>query len=220
VEAARSTLAEVADPRDADAARPADAARRLDSDKAKRIVSAMRESVARRGAAGSTFDQVAAEAGVSRGLLHYYFGSKERLLIEVVRHDADIRIRTFEEGLRGAGSLDEIVEALVAQLQQLVQDDPGWYAVIHELLSAARRNDEIRCELADLYRRVRGQVAEILRQKESDGIVRLRADAEAVAAVLLALGDGFEVQMASDPGWESDATVAAGVEVARFLLGA
>ncbi|HEX8051891.1 MAG TPA: TetR family transcriptional regulator, partial [Thermoleophilaceae bacterium] len=57
----------------APAGRGGPAERRLDSDKARRIVAAMRASVARRGAAGSTFDHVAREAGVSRGLLHYYF---------------------------------------------------------------------------------------------------------------------------------------------------
>jgi AcrR family transcriptional regulator len=57
----------------------------LTGDKAARIVEAMRRSVAMRGIAGSTFDHVAREAGVSRGLLHYYFQTKERLLLEVVR---------------------------------------------------------------------------------------------------------------------------------------
>jgi AcrR family transcriptional regulator len=69
-----------------------EAPRRLEGDKAQRIIAAMRASVSKRGAAGSTFDHVAREAGVSRGLLHYYFGSKERLLVEVVRHDLDVRI--------------------------------------------------------------------------------------------------------------------------------
>ena len=36
----------------------------------------MRTSVGARGAAGATFDVVAREAGVSRGLLHYYFGTE------------------------------------------------------------------------------------------------------------------------------------------------
>ena len=71
--------------------------RPLESDKAKRIVDAMRESVAARGAAGSTFDHVAREAGVSRGLLHYYFATKERLLAEVVRHDTDVRMTLLVE---------------------------------------------------------------------------------------------------------------------------
>ena len=194
--------------------------RELSGDKAKRIVDAMRDSVARRGAAGSTFDHVAREAGVSRGLLHYYFGSKERLLVEVVRHDADIRIHSFEERLRGARSLDEVIEALVVQLREYVEEEPGWHAVIHELLSAARRNDDIRDELADLYRRVRGQVAEILREKETAGIVRLRADAHSVGSVFLAIADGLEVQITSDTSWDSGPTVATAVEVARFLLDA
>ena len=60
----------------------------LAGEKAARIVDAMRTSVAQRGVAGSTFDHVAKQAGVSRGLLHYYFGTKERLLTEVVRRDA------------------------------------------------------------------------------------------------------------------------------------
>jgi AcrR family transcriptional regulator len=195
------------------------AERRLDSDKAKRIVAAMRESVARRGAAGSTFDHVAQEAGVSRGLLHYYFGSKERLLVEVVRHDADIRIEGIEERLRDADSLDAIVQALVWGLEQFVAEDAGSHAVIHELLSAARRNDEIRDELAALYTRVRTEVAEILVDKEREGIVRLRADAEAVVSIFLALADGLEVQLTSDAGWPSTAAVDTAVSVARFLLG-
>ena len=101
------------------------AERRLDSDKAKRIVEAMRASVGRRGAAGSTFDHVAQEAGVSRGLLHYYFGSKERLLVEVVRHDSDVRMRHLEEGLSEANSVDAIVQSLVTQLKDFVDEDPA-----------------------------------------------------------------------------------------------
>jgi AcrR family transcriptional regulator len=193
--------------------------RRLDSEKAQRIVAAMRASVGRRGAAGSTFDHVAHEAGVSRGLLHYYFGSKERLLVEVVRHDADVRIHALEERLRDARSLDAIVEALVVQLEEFVGDEAGSNAVIHELLSAARRNDEIREALGTLYRRVRAEVAEILIEKERDGIVRLRAEPEAVVAIFLALADGLEVQLTSDPDWASTPAIETAVSVARFLLG-
>ena len=39
---------------------------------------------------------------MSRGLLHYYFGSKERLLVEVVRHDCDIRNQRMDERLAQA----------------------------------------------------------------------------------------------------------------------
>ena len=194
--------------------------RKLDGDKAQRIVEAMRTSVGRRGAAGSTFDHVAHEAGVSRGLLHYYFGSKERLLAEVLRRDSELRIARLEESLSRASSVDELVQALVSQLEQLVGEDPGSRSLIYEMASEARRNEGVRDELADLYRRVREHVAEVLRVKEREGVVRLRGDAEAVASVLFALGDGLELQLVADPRWDSDATFAAGMRVARFLLGA
>src|SRR5919198_2477887 len=92
-------------------------------DKAKRIVDAMRASVARRGAAGSTFDHVAREAGVSRGLLHYYFGSKERLLVEVVRRDCAVRNDAMIERLAAARTIDEIVAALVVGLEEFIEDE-------------------------------------------------------------------------------------------------
>jgi AcrR family transcriptional regulator len=194
--------------------------RRMDSDKARRIVEAMRSSVAVRGAAGSTFDHVAQSAGVSRGLLHYYFGSKERLLVEVVRRDAEVRIQRLEEHLASADSIDAIVDVLVRQLEDFVADDTYAHAIIHELFSVSRHNEEVRDALAELYRKTRGQVADVLRAKEADGVVKLRGEAESVASLLFALGDGLELQLVSDPAWDSTSTFAAGIATARFLLGA
>src|SRR3954453_23806699 len=142
-----------------EAATSADAPRRLEGEKAQRIIAAMRVSVGTRGAAASTFDQVAREAGVSRGLLHYYFGSKDPLLVEVVRPDCDLRIEALDQRLEAAHSLDAVVDALVAQLEAFVEDDEASQGVVYELLSASRHSDEIRTELAELYRRWREHLA-------------------------------------------------------------
>jgi len=197
-----------------------EAPRRLEGEKAQRIIEAMRSSVGRRGAAASTFDHVAREAGVSRGLLHYYFGSKERLLVEVVRHDCEVRIEGMDERIARATSVDEIVAALVAGLEEFIQGEPGSQAVIYEMLSASRHSEDIRAELAQLYRRWRAHLAEALRAKERDGVVRLQGDPEAVASMLFALGDGFGIQVISDPGWDRDPAFGLGVLIARRLLGA
>jgi AcrR family transcriptional regulator len=193
--------------------------RKLEGDKAQRIIAAMRESVATRGAAGSTFDHVAREAGVSRGLLHYYFGSKERLLVEVVRQDANKRIQAMDGRLAGAGSVDEVLQALVIVLEEFL-GEPGSQAVIYEMLSASRHSDEIRAELAELYRRWREHMAAALREKEREGVVSLQAEPEAVASILTALGDGFGIQVITDPDWTRDAAFELGVRLARGMLGA
>ena len=194
--------------------------RRLEGEKAQRIIAAMRASVGERGAAGSTFDHVAREAGVSRGLLHYYFGSKEQLLVEVVRHDCDVRNRNMDERLERAGSVEEILDALVVGLNEFIEDDPGGQAVIYEMLSASRHSEEIRAELAELYRQWRERLAGWLRVKEREGVIRLQAEPEAVASILFALGDGFGIQVLSDPDWDQQAAFELGVASARRLLGA
>jgi AcrR family transcriptional regulator len=191
-------------------------------DKAKRIVDAMRASVARRGAAGSTFDHVAREAGVSRGLLHYYFGTKERLLVEVVRRDCDIRMDTLDAALADVRTADDFVDALVRSLEDVLENDPDFYALLFEITTLARRNEEIAGELSELGRRTRSHVAELLRAKQAEGVLRLADEPEAVAAILFALGDGIALQVlpAPDRVRELGPWVRAGVVCARALLGA
>jgi AcrR family transcriptional regulator len=193
--------------------------RKLEGEKAQRIVEAMRTSIGKRGAAGSTFDVVAREAGVSRGLLHYYFGSKERLMVEVVRSDCETRVTALEERLATATSADEFVAFLVQTLEAFLSDEPG-QAVLYEMLSASRRSEEIRAELAELYRRWRGQLATALDEKQREGVVKLDADPENVASLLFALGDGMGLQVISDPEWDSAPAFELGVHTARRLLGA
>jgi AcrR family transcriptional regulator len=194
--------------------------RLLSGDKAARIVEAMRASVAARGAAGSTFDHVAREAGVSRGLLHYYFGTKERLLVEVVRRDCDIRMAALDDALSGARTADDFIDVLLRSLEDVVEHDPAFFTLIFEIFTLARRNDEIAAEMAELVRRTRARLAELLETKQREGVLDLAEEPDAIAAVLFALGDGLALSALSDPGRDLRPTLRAGVACARTLLGA
>jgi AcrR family transcriptional regulator len=192
--------------------------RELSGEKAHRIVDAMRESVAKRGAAGSTFEHVAREAGVSRGLLHYYFGTKERLLVEVVRRDSEIRVARLDEPLEKAESVDDVLQVLVASLTDLIDNEPAFFLLLYELFSAGRRNPEIQREVGQLFDRTRSHVAEILERKQGEGVLKLRYDAEAIVAYLFAAADGFALQALSEPSRDISAALEAGAASARFLL--
>jgi AcrR family transcriptional regulator len=196
------------------------AERPIEGDKAQRIVDAMRSSVARRGAAGSTFDHVAREAGVSRGLLHYYFGTKERLLAEVVRRDAALRLPLLRESLERAGSADEIVDLLVASLQATVRDDPEFVTVLLELFALARLHAEVATEVSALLERMRGEVGDVLAEKERAGVVQLGAPPEVLADLLFAVGDGAAMRMLAEPGRDPGPLLAACRDAVRPLLGA
>jgi AcrR family transcriptional regulator len=192
--------------------------RDLAGDKAQRIVDAMRSSVGRRGAAGATFDHVAREAGVSRGLLHYYFGTKERLLVEVVRRDTEIRMAALDEALADAHTADDFIDALVRSLEDLVEHDPEFVTLWFELFTVSRRNREIGAEVAELTRRTREHVADVFEAKQRDGVLRLHDEPDAVATILFALADGIAMRMLLEPERDFDATLRAGIACARALL--
>ncbi|MGH2992192.1 MAG: TetR/AcrR family transcriptional regulator [Solirubrobacterales bacterium] len=192
--------------------------RELSGEKARRIVEAMRASVAVRGIAGSTFEHVSREAGVSRGLLHYYFGTKERLLVEVVRRDSEVRVARLDEPLARAKTVDDVLDVLVSNLLDLIENQPGFFDLIFEVFTAGRRKPEIQREVGELFNRSRRHVAEILEAKQREGVLSLRFGAEAVVTYLFGIADGIALQVLTDPDRNFDEVIEAGTAAARYLL--
>jgi AcrR family transcriptional regulator len=200
-------------------ARPSDGrARSLSGEKAQRIIDAMRRSVAQRGTAASTFDHVSREAGVSRGLLHYYFGTKEQLLAEAVRRDCDLRLERLEQQLSTAKTADDFIDLMAQSLHETVSEDPEFVTLVFELFTLSRRNADIAIEYAGLMRSTREHVAVMLAAAQREGVLRLHAEPDAVAEVLFSIGDGFALRMLTEPHRDFSATISAGITCARALL--
>jgi AcrR family transcriptional regulator len=178
----------------------------------------MRSSVARRGTTASTFDHVSREAGVSRGLLHYYFGTKERLLVETVRHDCELRLERLEEQLSEAKTSQDFISLMGKNLQETLADDPEFVTLVFELFTLSRRNEDIAQEYAGLMRRTRQHVARMLALAQREGVLVLHAEPEVVAEVLFSLGDGLALRMLSEPQRDFTATLRAGIACAQALL--
>ncbi|HET9101735.1 MAG TPA: TetR/AcrR family transcriptional regulator [Solirubrobacteraceae bacterium] len=192
--------------------------RELSGEKATRIVEAMRVSVAARGIAGSTFDVVARSAGVSRGLLHYYFATKERLLVEVVRRETAVRGAMLREAVAAARGADELIDGLVRSFEDLLGTGTSDVVMFYELITLAQRNEGIATELSELSRTLRLELAGALREGRDAGVFELRGDPEQVAAFLLVLADGVMIRRMSEPEMDVRALMDQAVLAARALL--
>jgi AcrR family transcriptional regulator len=192
--------------------------RELSGDKAARIVEAMRTSVAARGIAGSTFDHVAREAGVSRGLLHYYFGTKERLLVEVVRRESEVRLERIEEAIEASGDAEDVLAALVRGFEDFLGEGPTAPIMLYEMLTLAQRNEEIAAELANLGRLTRSHLSDALERKRESGVLALRVDADLAATFMFALADGIMVRRLSEPDLDIAPVIEQGIAAARAVL--
>jgi AcrR family transcriptional regulator len=191
----------------------------LSGEKAQRIVDAMRSSVALRGVAGSTFDHVARDAGVSRGLLHYYFGSKERLLAEVVRRDTELRLGRLDEQLATASSAADFIAMLRSTLEAMLREDTEFLTLSFEVFTLSRRNPEIAAEYTELVRRTREQVAAVLAAKQDEGVLTLYGEPEAIAEIIFGIGDGLALRLLGEPDRDHRATVDAGTRAVAALIG-
>lgn len=167
-------------------------------DKPQHILDAASRLLIERGHASVTIGEIAQEAGVSRGLLHYYFVSKEDILAKVVRRNVESSIKETRELLREARSPEELMGRFMRVYRDALGTGSG-YALYYEAFVQGRLHPLVGDELAELYQARRGSLARVLEAANRDGVIRLQGDAEAVASLVLAIGDGVALQYLSDP---------------------
>lgn len=192
--------------------------RRIGSPAGRRLVEATRLSIGRRGIAASTFDRIAPEAGVSRGSIAWYFGTKERLLAEVMRVDAEERLARLSEETERAGSLDELIAAWRGMLAEFLDGDEGAHVAAHEMATLAVQNGSIGAVHTELRRRWRQSLAGLLEAKEREGTIGLAGGGAATASLLTALAFGIASEALADPAWDRGETEGQAAEMARAAL--
>lgn len=191
----------------------------LESDKARRIVEAMRRSIGKLGHVNSTFDVVAREAGVSRGLLHYYFGSKERLMIEVVRVEAAQRIEAINTIAAHVHTAEQIMNVLLAQLEEWVKLSTESYMLIYEMLGEGMRNEEIGVAYREMRHGIEDAVVTLLDRMQDEGELKMRGGTLGVTRAIIAMGHGLALELLADPDANHEESTARIIEASMFLLG-
>ncbi len=113
----------------------------------KRILDAAARIFGREGFQGASMSAVARAAGVSKGLLHYHFDSKEHLLIEAQRATFRQIHSRFEErheaGQRGMEGALEVLD----NLWEALRDMRSWAPFMVELLALGAHRGPIRKHL-------------------------------------------------------------------------
>ena len=117
----------------------------------KRILDAAARLFGAEGFEGASMNAVARAAGVSKGLLHYHFRSKEHLLLEAQRATfRQIHARFKERVQRGEPGLQNAVESF-DNLWESFRDMRAWAPFMVETMSLANVNDTARADLDAFY---------------------------------------------------------------------
>lgn len=86
----------------------------MEAERRRSLIYATVEAIHERGYSDITMAQIAKRAGVSGGLVHHYFGSKDQLLAATMRHLLTELGKAIREGLRKAETPRERISAIIA----------------------------------------------------------------------------------------------------------
>ena len=165
-----------------------------------------------------TMVDVAREAGVSRGLLHYYFQTKERLLLEVVRLECEARGELLDQAVANADDADGLIDGLVTAFREALGETGDSFQTFYELLLLGQRGGEIADELRELADRTRQRLGEALRAGAAAGVFTLRADPIDFAGFLFVLADGMVIRRLSEPELSLEPLLSQAIGAARALV--
>lgn len=93
-------------------------------DKEQLILEVARKQFVQKGFAATKMQDIAAEAGVNKALLHYYYRSKEKLYHQIIVRTLDRVIPTFAAAMATEGTFWERLENLVHTYVTLLQAEP------------------------------------------------------------------------------------------------
>src|SRR5205085_4792835 len=103
-------------------------------DTRERIIAAASKVLAEKGYEAATLKEISREAQAAPGLVHYYFGGKDQLLVEVLKDMSDRYTQATRELSRRV-SADQFMEAALAQPLTRVTEEPEWYRLRYELFA-------------------------------------------------------------------------------------
>lgn len=172
---------------------------RKSEDSQARVLDAAIAVLAGRGITQTSIQDIAEEAGLSKGAVHYHFESKEELLVEVMGRccaNVEARVRgAFEE----PGSPIERVRRALVEMWTLRRDGAKEFRVLSELHVLGRQNATIREALGAAYRRARDQIVEIGFKRLVEMGVRPKVPLAVAPRLVIAMLDGLAMQQMVDP---------------------
>ena len=171
----------------------------MTSDNHEKILQAAFTVLSRQGYEHTSIKDIAEAAGVAQGLVHYYFKSKQQLVLAVLMAVCSKMELQGAEGEAGA-------RAAFDNFKALLKSNRETHALYLQLISVGFHDSEVGAGVLEFMRTDRGHVEalarQVLAQREVDP-----APAPAIASVVWGAILGIMVQNLIDPDFNGDEAV-------------
>jgi len=152
------------------------------------ILNAFYEVIEAIGFENASVAKVAKHAGVHASLVIHYFGSKERMVLELV----DEVLQTYADLIRklpDSGEPHERLEQLLALIWSREWHEAASFSVLFSFLALSQRDERVMSRLYTLYERYGKYLREQVRFFADADVIRV-TDPEAATQGLISLSEG------------------------------
>lgn len=184
----------------------------------QQIMDALLQVMASKGYEGATIGEIARSIGLTPGLLHYHFHSKQEILLAAIegletRHLARLEQAVAEAPADPLARLTAFVDVHVGLNAYASPSDLAFWVM---LSGEALRQKEVRQGYAHLLERMHARLCTLLREGVDQGVFH-STDIAATATALIAVIEGYFVMSAVTPELIPRGTAAA--HVMRMVKG-
>lgn len=165
----------------------------------QQIIDAAIRVLARQGYANTSLLEIAREAGMSKGALHYHYPTKEALIHAVLETACNaVQART----LRAWSPSDDPFEALRKSLEELWAtraERTDEALVVADLLALSLYDESLRPKLAEFYELGAQQIRDYLEKNLLSLGLESRISLDVLPRIVIGLLDGLVMQAFVDP---------------------
>lgn len=166
-----------------------------------RLIAAGHRVLAERGYDATTVKEVAREAGVNQGLVHYYFGSKDALLLAVTQ-EASRQYMSELQRLRAQTPVEQLAETAFAWGEKLATGAPDSCRLRYELFALGLRNRELTPAVAQLLSQGDSEIARTVAHVRTGHETPPAAEDSHYAIIIKACVDGLALHHQLDKNFD------------------
>lgn len=170
----------------------------------RRLLDAAMKVFTRDGFRAATLDDIAAEAGLTKGAVYSNFSGKRELFLALLEEQVTRRAQIARSVLldvprESASDVSSLAAALAARLGQLSAAEPGWQLLYVEFWLYAMRDPDAHRRLATTRRHVRQEIADLAEEAERRSGLDTGIAGTEWATIILSLSNGLALERLIDP---------------------
>jgi AcrR family transcriptional regulator len=159
------------------------------------LIEAARKVFSRRGYDKASLDEVAEEAGFTKGAVYSNFKGKEDLFLATVDAHFEERLEAIKRVLAEEPDEEGTAHAAGMDFMNQLNSDPEYFALFFEFWNYAQRNPAVKRKFLPRVQRFRAALAELFEAKD----VEMPMPTEQLAAMLIAMAAGVAMERELDP---------------------